>query len=172
MVAERAAVAVVLRDGENGVEVLLVRRAVQAGDPWSGHVAFPGGRKESGDRDTVATARRETLEETGLDLSAARKLGGFSGELSWTRYRARFLAIEPVVFGLLSPAPPMLTLSREVVRTFWVPLSVLTSGRHDGTTPWHLGWLTVRLPCWQVEGETVWGITHRLLSRFLKLLRD
>lgn len=49
------------------VEVLLIQRTARAGDAWSGHLAFPGGRVEAGEDDEAAAAR-EAAEEVGLDL--------------------------------------------------------------------------------------------------------
>ncbi|MCA9639821.1 MAG: NUDIX domain-containing protein, partial [Myxococcales bacterium] len=69
-----AAVAAVLRPTDADTEVLLIRRAEHEGDPWSGHMAFPGGRHDPTDPDLLTTARRETLEEVGLDLSRRARL--------------------------------------------------------------------------------------------------
>src|SRR5258706_15931093 len=46
--SSRAAVALILRDGPQGIEVLFIRRAEHPQDPWSGQMAFPGGRAEPG----------------------------------------------------------------------------------------------------------------------------
>src|SRR6478752_6570976 len=69
-----AAVAAVLVPSPDAV--LLIRRAERAGDPWSGHMALPGGRREPEDADLVETARRETFEEVGLQLARSDLLGG------------------------------------------------------------------------------------------------
>src|SRR5215471_21768996 len=71
-----AAVAAILRDREGEAEVLLIRRAQKTGDPWSGHMAFPGGRQDPSDLDLLHTAVRETQEEVGLELSPGRNLIG------------------------------------------------------------------------------------------------
>ena len=72
----RAAVAVVLRAGEDRrPEVLFIKRAQHPGDPWSGHMAFPGGRIDLTDATIQSAAERETLEEVGLSLDAAESLG-------------------------------------------------------------------------------------------------
>src|SRR5689334_17901368 len=58
----RAAVALVLRVVSGRLELLFVKRAEYAGDPWSGQVAFPGGRQEPVDETLWDTAVRETRE--------------------------------------------------------------------------------------------------------------
>ncbi|MDD9892235.1 MAG: NUDIX domain-containing protein, partial [Gammaproteobacteria bacterium] len=61
----RSAVCVLLREHEAQNEVLLMRRAIREGDPWSGHVSFPGGRMDPEDASALATAKRELREEVG-----------------------------------------------------------------------------------------------------------
>ncbi len=74
-----AAVALILYEGTGGggggVEGLFIKRAQQAGDPWSGQIALPGGRREPADADLLATAVRETREETGIELTGVEQLG-------------------------------------------------------------------------------------------------
>ena len=66
---QQAAVAVVLREGDSGSEILFIERSTREDDPWSGHMAFPGGRVEAADANTRAAAERETLEEVGVSLA-------------------------------------------------------------------------------------------------------
>ena len=69
--ARQAATALVLRPRtDDALELLFIKRAEWAGDPWSGQVAFPGGRHEPHDPDLLTTSVRETQEETGIDLAA------------------------------------------------------------------------------------------------------
>src|SRR5829696_6110206 len=83
-----AAILLALRaraDGEP--ELLMIKRAEAEGDPWSGHIACPGGRMEDGDNDLAVTAVRETLEETGIDVAKDGRLLGQLDDLSpRTRY--------------------------------------------------------------------------------------
>ena len=99
----RAAVAVVLSELENELSVLLVRRSEREGDPWSGHMALPGGLAQSSDADLAQTARRETLEEVGIDLLRAELLGGLD---DITPMRSSELAVRPFVFWLNEDALP------------------------------------------------------------------
>ena len=163
--------ALILKEGEQGTEVLLIRRAQRRGDPWSGHVALPGGRAEEVDADSVATARRETLEEIGLDLQGSRMLGRLAPQ--WTKSPRRWapFAIVPVAFALEEKEVPTLRFSEEVTRAFWLPLAEVQGGRLDGRHAWKLGPLPLHLPCWNHDGEVVWGMTHRILTSLLARLR-
>src|SRR5436190_24050571 len=76
--ARPAAVSLVLVEGAEGAELLFIKRAERAGDPWSGQIAFPGGRRQASDAALVDTARRESKEEVGLDPG---RLGSYVGSL-------------------------------------------------------------------------------------------
>ena len=71
----QASVALMLRERNLGLELLVIRRAENELDPWSGHMALPGGGREPADESVYDTARRETLEEIGVDLYEGRSLG-------------------------------------------------------------------------------------------------
>ena len=88
-----AAVALILREGKAGPEILFIVRAKRDGDPWSGDLGFPGGRVEACDKEPRLTAERETLEEIGLDLTEGRYSasvlvagGGVSGQVGAIRH--------------------------------------------------------------------------------------
>src|SRR5215510_10047679 len=76
--ARSAAVAAVLRQGSRGPEVLLIKRAEHERDPWSGHMALPGGRRSPEDVNLIATAFRETEEEIAVPLA---RVGHYLGAL-------------------------------------------------------------------------------------------
>ena len=78
---ETAAVALVLREHASDLELLFIQRAKHPKDPWSGHMAFPGGRMDPGDPDGKGAARRETLEELALDLERDGELLGRLSDL-------------------------------------------------------------------------------------------
>lgn len=159
------AVALILAPGAAGLEALFIRRAVRAGDPWSGHVALPGGRREPTDADRLVTAIRETEEEVGVALSAASLLGPLD-DLHPAAPRLPPLVIRPFVFGL--PERPAARLSDEVAAIEWVALSDLAARRGRAAIPWGGG--TTEVECFRAGGLVIWGLTYRILSGFLPLL--
>lgn len=169
----RASVALVLRDGVDGVELLLIQRATRDDDPWSGHMAFPGGRRDPDDADVVATAMRETREEVGIDLAADADVLGRLDELrAIARHRPLDLVISPIVFALQRPV--RLALSpREVEGAVWVPLSFFTSDGARATHRRTLDGIDSEFPAYRYQDRyTIWGLTHRILDGFLEILQD
>ncbi|MEE4273424.1 MAG: CoA pyrophosphatase [Thermoanaerobaculales bacterium] len=164
-----AAVAAVFRQGADDAELLFIHRAEDPRDPWSGHMAFPGGRVEPGDRHTLATAMRETREEVGLDLGAeARFLGRLSDVAAVGRGRPLPLVIEPFVFALTGDVG--LEPNREVAEIVWVPVGFLLDRGRRSTVPWKHGEMTVQLPCYRYQGHVIWGLTFGMVDELLELL--
>lgn len=148
--------------------VLLIRRAERTGDPWSGHMALPGGRRDPGDPDLAATAIRETAEEVGLQLPRAALIGGLDDVVPRTPVLPP-IAVRPFVFAL--PQLPVLTPNREVAAVRWVPLEHLL---HPAT--YHAVRIQLRgedreFPAYQLEDAIVWGLTERVLTGLLAHLR-
>jgi len=165
--ARPAAVALVLLEGPEGLEILLIRRAERVDDPWSGQIAFPGGRYDVGDRDLEATAIRETREETGVDLSSAEPLGALDDLYPRTSLLPP-VVVRPFVFALTRRTP--LVPSDEVQRAFWLPLRRLSEPgvRREVTVTVHGGAHT--LPAYLVDDEMIWGMTERILTPFVDLV--
>jgi 8-oxo-dGTP pyrophosphatase MutT (NUDIX family) len=170
-VSSRAAVALILRDGPGGLELLFIRRAEHDGDPWSGQMAFPGGRAEPDDLDPRSTAVRETCEEIGVDLALA---GEYLGPLDEVRAMARMrpmdLAIQPFVFHLREPAA--LVLSAEVSGVHWLPLDELLGDRWLSTMEYVWQGATLTFPCLRYEDLVIWGLTFRMFTSFRDLVRS
>ncbi len=157
-----AAVAAVVCKGELGAEMLFIERSTKEGDPWSGQMAFPGGRASTHDRDSLATAVRETSEELGVNLVDALLLGRLSDLEGGPRSTHQRLTVTPYVFWI-SGSRPMTDPNHEVAGVVWVPVSELFEpSRHIeyfypplGPNSW---------PGITVEGNRViWGLTLRML---------
>lgn len=164
--ARLAAILLVLRaraDGEP--ELLMIKRAEAAGDPWSGHIACPGGRMEPADRDLSATALRETWEETGIDVARDGRLLGQLDDLS---PRSPFLP--PIIirpFVAIVRADVAIVPSLEVAGTFWVPIAALREQAAWGTGLVHASGGQRTVSTFQHGEHTVWGLTERVLRQFL-----
>jgi 8-oxo-dGTP pyrophosphatase MutT (NUDIX family) len=169
-VASRAAVAIILRDGADGLEALFIRRAEHPRDPWSGQFAFPGGRAEPQDADLAATAVRETQEEIGLDLTAtADLLGRLDEVLAMARLRPMNLSITPYVFQLRVPAA--LTISPEVTSLHWLSLPALVDPGAQSTTRYVHEQTTLQFPSLEVDGVVIWGLTFRMFTGLVERMR-
>ncbi len=161
----RAAVAVVLsatRDSPDGLSVLLVQRSERSDDPWSGHIALPGGHEHRDDLDLLHTARRETLEEVGLDLQGAELIGGLD---DITPMRSSDIVVRPFVFWLGQPAP--LQLSQEIAEVLWLPLDELARPASRTTHEVDIRATRLKVPAYLVGERVLWGMTLRLLDDFL-----
>lgn len=163
-----AAVSLILRTGED-LEILFIKRAESKGDPWSGQMALPGGRKDRADSTLLDTAIRETLEETSVSLAEhGLPLGSMEPTVPAT-VRLPPITIFPFVFGVPDDTKARIA-SREVDEVLWVPLTTLTSPETSGTVE-----ITYKdspsrtFPCWRVDGRVVWGLTYRILNRFLEI---
>jgi 8-oxo-dGTP pyrophosphatase MutT (NUDIX family) len=168
-VGSRAAVALLLRDTAGGLELLFIRRAEHEGDPWSGHVGFPGGRAEPGEGELLTTAIRETLEETAIDLARDGTLLGRLDEVrAMARGRPVDLAISPFVFRLRQPAEG--APNHEVVSLHWLPLSTLLDSSSRSTVDYVLEEAHLTLPCLRVGGLVIWGLTYRMFDNLRHVL--
>jgi 8-oxo-dGTP pyrophosphatase MutT (NUDIX family) len=169
--ARRAAVAAALRTGPGGEEVLLMRRALREGDRWAGQVSLPGGHVDPTDADEIAAARRETLEEVGLDLTSdATLLGALTPLRAMARGRAVDLWITPLVFRYHGEGG--LRLGPEADAAFWLPLGPAARGELDAEYPYEHEGKVLALPSWRHGAWTVWGLTHRILRELVHALPD
>ena len=167
----RAAILLLMRRrGDGEPEGLMIKRADAEGDPWSGHIALPGGRMEPADADLSATAVRETLEETGVDVARDGRLLGSLDDLMPRSPTLAPIVIRPYL--ALVRADVTLVLSHEVADAFWVPLSQLRAPAAWGAGDVDVRGITRRVSVFQDGGHTVWGLTERVLRQFLSYVGD
>lgn len=170
-----AAVAAVLRyqTGLEEPDVLLIRRTSKPSDPWSGHMAFPGGRQEPHDRDLVHTAKRETVEEVGVDLERDGELIGRLDDVqAISKARPMDLIIVPHVFLVHRPVE-LVCEKQEVAEALWTPLGPMVRGEIDTTRPYERDGRSLELPGYRVGPHVVWGLTYRMLQLlFEAVIRD
>ncbi len=165
-----AAVAMLLRDAGEGPELLLIRRAEHPSDPWSGHMAFPGGRQQSEDASLLDTAIRETREEVGLDLAAqANHIGQLDDLQAIARGKPQETVIRPFVFEVHRGSPVRVD-DREVAEALWTPLLPLYRGEVDTVRPYEWHGLRIDFPAYDVDGRVVWGLTYQMLRSFFRIL--
>ncbi len=156
-----------LRLGDDGTpELLFVKRAEYEGDPWSGHIAFPGGRAEPDDATSWDTAARETWEETGLDLRRDGVLLGTLDELHPRSPALPAIVVRPHV-AIAAPREP-LVLSDELAAAFWVPVRRFAEPGYATTSTVQARGHALTVPSFVHEGHTIWGMTHRILEQLLE----
>jgi 8-oxo-dGTP pyrophosphatase MutT (NUDIX family) len=164
----QAAVTILLRELQGAPQLLIIKRAERNGDPWSGHLALPGGRAEPGDSDLLATAARETYEEIGVNLEDG---GRFLGHLSPIAVRNPILPqLEIIPFIALAPQNFSIQLSEEVNAIFWVSINQLKRAGLSDEYRMQYGELLIKRSAYPSEAGPIWGITERILTNFLSLL--
>ena len=159
----RAAVAAVLRDGGAGVELLLIERARKAGDPWSGHLGFPGGKVEERDVGERHTAERETREELGLDLTGAEYMGRLDDLTGAT------LPVLVSGFAYHPVEEVAFALSDEVVDAFWQPMGTLVDRRNHRTHHFRYRYQEHEHDVIDLGAgrPLLWGLTYRFTVQLL-----
>lgn len=163
----QAAVTIILRAEQTEAQALIIKRAEHPNDPWSGHLALPGGRADAVDDDLLATAARETLEEVGLNLHAGGQFIGRLPKLSPNNPRLPQIEITP--FVAIAPAEFDLQFSEEVTDAFWVSLSHLKQEGMSSRYLWAREGVERAWPAYPSSRGPIWGITGRILNDFLNL---
>ena len=160
-----AAVALVLREVDGDLEALFIRRAEHEDDPWSGHLAFPGGRLDPEDADARAAAERETAEEIALDLSGARRLGRLSDVLG----HAESIRVSAFVYGI--EGDPDLQPNYEIREAFWTPLHHCTDEARQEMRDFNYLENSMSLPTIRLledeRAPVLWGITYKFMDDFM-----
>lgn len=166
---KRSAVAMILQVREGELHILMIKRAEREGDPWSGHMAFPGGRMDKADANGYAVAVRETEEEVGLALGSQDECIGRLSDLNARPHRGTFgMAVSPFVFRLdreVSFSP-----NYEVAEVLWVPLEFLADADNREEMNWRYKGVSIPVPCYRYKGRCIWGLSLMMLDELIDLV--
>ena len=164
--ARPAAVALVLHEDAGGLSALFIKRAEREGDPWSGQIAFPGGRYQDGDGSLLTTAIREAREEVGIHLAPQDSLGALDDVNPRTPHLPP-IVVRPYVFAALR-RPKLDTSPDEVQRAFWIPFSTLSDPDTRTQITLTLRGVPRTFTAYRADGEIIWGLTERIIRSFLE----
>jgi 8-oxo-dGTP pyrophosphatase MutT (NUDIX family) len=149
--------------------LLLVKRQERAGDPWSGHAAFPGGFCSAVDRGVAATAERETEEETGLALASVGERLGQLDDIYPRSVHLPKVIVTPCVFAVPGRLPVAPTA--EVERALWVPVSELVTSANRRPFVLELPGGRREFESIHVESLMIWGLTERIIAQLVTLIQ-
>ena len=158
-----SAVLVALHDSPQGPSVVLTRRTAHLSS-HKGEMSFPGGRVEPGET-LVQAAIREAHEEVALDPSLVAPVG----RLDSLSTVVSSSAIHPIV-ATLSGFPLLTAHDQEVERIVHVPLLELADAATHRREHWVRGGAETEIHFFEIEGDTVWGATGRMLYQLIDLL--
>ncbi len=167
--SRQASVAMILAGREKDLEVCFIRRAERAGDPWSGQVAFPGGKADSSDRDAHSVAERETHEEVGLKLTASHRVG----PLPTRQVATRNLVLSPFIYHIGSDEKNTVFAREpdEVAHVFWVPMSHLFKQSSATELEYPIGGSGMTFPGIRYQEDVIWGLTLNVLDSFAQIMQ-
>jgi len=162
----QAAVSIIISPEQ---EILFIKRSHNPKDPWSGHMAFPGGKKDHSDHDIIHTSRREIYEEVGISLNHQDH---YCGSLSFypVTYKQKDtgLAISPHIY--LLPKKVELALDQtEVEDAYWISTDYLIDKQNRVLKEFSIQEKLIKRESIPYRGEFIWGITFEILNNFFQI---
>jgi len=161
-----ASVMMILKESGQGYSLLFIKRPDSDRDPFSGHMAFPGGRMESADISKLETAIRETYEEVGININSSGRILGSLDDANPNNPRARNYIVTPYL-SVLNEEVTIKPDVREVEKTVWVPIHHLIDERNSQVRIRERDGKEVEDYAYQYEQYIIWGMTGRILHQFL-----
>lgn len=154
-----AVLAPLFEDDDGQVRVVLTKRP-DTMPTHAGHVAFPGGRPDPGDDGPVGTALREAHEEVGIEPHQVEVLG-FLPPIDTVEFS---LLVVPVVGRVATPLG-LVPSEREVAKVYTPLLADLA----DPDLWWHIPWQDWKVWYYDLDGDTLWGATARMVRLLVGL---
>ncbi len=158
-----ASVALIFVENEEP-EFLIIERAKHPNDPWSGHLALPGGRKDPRDESLLDTCIRETREETGIVLPKDSLLGQLPDSSAGSRDHFHMLVC-PFVFEM-NVKPGLVLDPKEVTQAFWVPQSILLNPEEHKMQKTLKSWPQMEFPSINIREKILWGFTYGVFGLY------
>lgn len=155
-----AAVSLILKPKLEDYEILFVKRVERISDPWSGQIAFPGGKRDPEDRNLKDTVIREVFEETSIKLMEINFLGVSKIISSKPKRNLRILPF--IVF--LEESPVIDLNKKELDKFFWVSYKKIESNRGI------VNFGSRNVPAYILGDDIVWGVTYKILRDFNKIV--
>lgn len=166
---KRSAVAMILQVQAGELHILMIKRAEREGDPWSGHMAFPGGRMDPKDAHGYAVAVRETEEEVGLALGPNDQCIGRLSDINARPHKGMFgMAVSPFVFKL--DREVAFTPNYEVAEVVWVPVEFLMDTDNRQKMVWNYKGVDIPMPCYMYGGRRIWGLSLMMLDELMDVV--
>lgn len=168
--AQRAGVSIILSYQEQELHFLMMQRAHHKGDPWSGQMAFPGGKQDLGDSNITDTALRESFEEMGIKREAIQRIGRLSDILARPyRPMKKPMVVSPLIFKQVHNFAPV--LNEEVADWLWLPVSYFQDSNNRQSMTIEKAGLKHDLPCYDFKGKRIWGLSLLMIDELVDILR-
>jgi 8-oxo-dGTP pyrophosphatase MutT (NUDIX family) len=157
-----ASVGILIAGTKQNPSICFIRRAKWEGDPWSEHIAFPGGSRAA-DEDALQTLRRELKEEIGWVVEDRQRPVRLPQLRIRLAGRERLLLLDAFVYRV-EGAPPALRCGPEVESAFWIPVAELWSLNNLDHHTLGDGSETLVYPAVRTSQGIIFGITLRVLT--------
>ena len=144
--------------------ILLIKRNENEHDPWSGHYAFPGGRKEREDATIYQTCVREVREETGIVLEPDSLQQTCAPARAGRNVKAPIL-VQPYVFRI-AERPRIIIEEKEIAHHVWLSVGAFRNLSNHRLAEPLPGMIR---PVFPMEDYYIWGFTYGLLCRLLSV---
>ena len=169
--AQRASVCIILAEKKQSLHFLMMQRAIHENDPWSGQMAFPGGKQDPQDIHITMTAEREAFEELSIDNNAITRIGRLSDILA-RPYRAmkKPMVVSPIIFKAEHIFTPK--GNSEVADWLWLPVSHFQDPCKRLSMNINKAGLEHKLPCYIIQNKRVWGLSLLMIDELVKALES